>query len=347
MIEQLPADLARWVGVLGPARQLAEVLAGTDFVPKGMRGNPDAVTAAIMYGDELGLGPMQALAGLDVVEGKPRPSAELARALILRAGHTMVVHEATGTRVRVSGKRAGADEAERVTVEWTMDMARAAGLVNKSNWRSYPRAMLMARATGDLARILFPDVIKGLGYVAETDETATTMEAWAPVAEVAPPVAPPVPAIQRKRRPRAAAGEEGSAPGGPHERPSPHGPNVPGPDALVPEADPVPEVIPDDARITDAQRRAVFAAIGKVMGTDAQRWERLALCSAIVGRELATTNDMTNRDASSVLAWLDDYRAKRVSYVTDYDESRVAIVAVGDPPGNDDGQPDLDGWSDP
>jgi hypothetical protein len=292
-----------------------------------MRGNPDAVTAAIMYGDELGLGPMQALAGLDVVEGKPRPSAELARALILRAGHSIVVHEATGSRVRVSGLRALAPEAERVTVEWTMDMARAAGLANKANWRSYPRAMLMARATGDLARILFPDVIKGLGYVGESEADAQTMEAWAPVDDI-PPVAPPVPAIQRKRPPRT---EGGPTPGdGPPVPPSPHGRATPAtPD--VPEADPVPEVIPEDAPMTEAQRRAVFAAIGKTMGTNAQRWERLALCSAIVGRELASANDMTDRDASAVLGWLDDYRAKRVSYVTDPEAQQVAIVATEPP----------------
>src|SRR3954471_9372796 len=98
-LERLPPHISRWVEILAPARQLAEVLADTEFVPKAMRGKPDAVTAAIMYGDELGLGPMQALAGMDVVEGKPRPSTELARALILRDGHTLTVHDATGSRV--------------------------------------------------------------------------------------------------------------------------------------------------------------------------------------------------------------------------------------------------------
>ena len=49
-------ELSRWVGMLAPARQLAEVLADTEFVPRAMRGKPDVVCAAIMYGDELGLG---------------------------------------------------------------------------------------------------------------------------------------------------------------------------------------------------------------------------------------------------------------------------------------------------
>lgn len=293
-IDTIPKDLSRWVSMLAPSRQLAEVIADTEFVPKGMRGKPDVVTAAIMYGDELGLGPMQALAGLDVVEGKPRPSAELARALILRAGHTITVHDATGTRVRVSGLRAGRPESERVTVEWTMDMARSAGLVNKANWRAYPRAMLMARATGDLARILFPDVIKGLGYVAETDEDASTLDGWV-AEEPLPPVAPPV-AKAIQRRPRGEPAPAGESPHGTPELP-PEAPTGPDPDS---------EDKPPD-RITDAQRRALFAAVGKAF-PDASRAERLALCSAVVGRPVASSNDLGPSEASAVLDWLDGYQ---------------------------------------
>jgi hypothetical protein len=303
-LDVLPSDLARWVGVLGPARQLAEVLAETDFVPKGMRGNPDAVTAAIMYGDELGLGPMQSLAGMDVVEGKPRPSAELARALILRDGHTLTVHDATGSRVRVSGLRAGRPESERVTVEWTIDMARAAGLVNKSNWRQYPRAMLMARATGDLARILFPDVIKGLGYLREAEDDAAVLDGWAGPEEPAPVAPPAPPAIQRRPRSR-----PGSAPEAGMPRPSPHGPPEAAMPDLAPETDPGSENTagpPDSADMPDPMRRAMFAAIGNALGPKAQRVERLALCSAILGRQVESSTDLGRSEVSAILTWLDD-----------------------------------------
>lgn len=330
-VDTLPADLARWVGVLGPARQLAEVLAGTDFVPKGMRGKPDAVTAAIMYGDELGLGPMQALAGLDVVEGKPRPSAELARALILRDGHTLTVHDATGTRVRVSGLRAGRPEAERVTVEWTMDMARAAGLVNKANWRAYPRAMLMARATGDLARILFPDVIKGLGYLGETEDDAATLDRWAGPEEPAPVAPATPPAIQRRNRPRPV----GSAPvttAPPAEPPTgiPNGPT----DALPPETDPGAEVTPDTPGRGDAARRALFGAIGRFLGPRAQRAERLALCSAILGREVESSTDLGRSEITAVIRWLDGAMAGHATWTYDAEAEtgRVERLPLEPPP---------------
>lgn len=323
-VDTLAPDLARWVGMLGPARQLAEVLAGTEFVPKAMRGKPDAVTAAIMYGDELGLGPMQALAGLDVVEGKPRPSAELARALILRDGHTITVHDASGTRVRVSGLRAGRPESERVVIEWTMDQARAAGLANKTNWRSYPRAMLMARATGDLARVLFPDVIKGLGYLRETEADATVLDGWAgPELDDAPaPVAPPRKAIQRRTRP-AGPVPEVAPDDAPHDGP---GPDVP------PETDPGAEATPENPRAGDTARRALFGAIGRALGPKAQRSERLALCSEILGREVDTSNDLSPTEVSVILDWLDDRTKGRATWTWDAEtETGVAARIPRDP----------------
>jgi len=241
-------DVTAWTDALIMAARIADRVADTEFVPAAMRGKPDVVAAAIMYGAEVGVGPMQALAGLHIVEGRPQPSAELMRAMILRAGHTFTVHEMSGTRVRVSGLRRGEPESERFPVEWTIDMARAAGLLNKNNWRNYPRAMLLARATGDLARAKFPDVVKGLGYVAE-DVSAGDLDGWA--LSPGPPVEEPAPRKRLQRRKAATV-----TPPEPAPEPEPAAPATPdvrdggdaGGEATRPRPVPEPVDTPDEIR---------------------------------------------------------------------------------------------------
>ena len=80
---------------------LAARLCGTEFVPKGLRGKPAAVLACMLTGQEMGIGPMQALTHIHVVDGRPTQSAELIRAQILRAGHRFSVREKSNDKVTV------------------------------------------------------------------------------------------------------------------------------------------------------------------------------------------------------------------------------------------------------
>lgn len=157
-----------WIALLEPAAALANQVAGTGFVPRSMQGNPAAIVAAILYGDELGLGPMQALAKISVIEGKPSLSAEAQRALVLAAGHEIRPTEAGVTKVTMAGKRA--DTGAEASVTWTLDDAKRANLAGKQNWRMYPRQMLAARATAELCRLLFADVIGGLAATEELED---------------------------------------------------------------------------------------------------------------------------------------------------------------------------------
>ena len=91
---------ADWL--LDPA-EIAQRIGGTDFVPKALRNNPAAITAALLYGLEVGLGRMQSLAKIAVIDGRPSLAAEAQRALILAAGHEIWPEEATITRCVMAG----------------------------------------------------------------------------------------------------------------------------------------------------------------------------------------------------------------------------------------------------
>lgn len=166
----LATDTDSWVEVIRPVIMLADKIADTEFVPKGLRGNSPAAAAAMLYGREVGLPPMTALSMTHVVEGTPGISAEAMRALVLAAGHSFEFVESTGAICTVRGRRIGQEN--WTTVTWSIDMARAAGLLGKNNWKHYPRRMLQARATGELCEMIFPDVIHGFRPVEELEDRA-------------------------------------------------------------------------------------------------------------------------------------------------------------------------------
>lgn len=145
-------------------KETARIVAGTEFVPKGLRGRPEAVLAALLAGREIGVGSMQALQHINVLDGKINYAAELLVAKIRQAGHSLTVEdedmEADDPYVVVSGRRA--DNGDQHTVTWTRSMAQKAGLTGKANWQRYERTMLTWRTVTELARFLYPDITMGL-----------------------------------------------------------------------------------------------------------------------------------------------------------------------------------------
>lgn len=157
-----------WIELMGPAGELAGKISETEFVPVRLRKRPAAVMACILSGQEARIGPMQALRQIFVTDdGKVGMAAELMRSLVLRDGHEIWPEDYSNTRVTMAGRRRGNPDANPTRVTWTMDDAKKAGLGAKQNWTKYPRAMLTARATTELCRLVFPDVIAGISYSLE------------------------------------------------------------------------------------------------------------------------------------------------------------------------------------
>ncbi|MGA1699167.1 MAG: hypothetical protein ACO4AZ_09855, partial [Ilumatobacteraceae bacterium] len=90
--------------------------------------------AAVLYGEELGLGPMQSLTQIHVIEGKPSLAPEGMRGLVLKAGHRIDVKTASNDKVVLYGRRA--DSGSEATVEWTMKDAQLAGLAGRGAWKT-------------------------------------------------------------------------------------------------------------------------------------------------------------------------------------------------------------------
>lgn len=147
-----------------------QAISKTEMVPAPLRGKPDAMLAAILMGRELGLGPMTSMQEIDVIDGRPSPSAALLSALVRRAGHRIRPGDLSDKKAEAIGDRLDPDGhtvVESWSFTYTLEMAERAGLTGKSNWKRYPEAMLWWRAVTVVARTMFPEAISALKYSPE------------------------------------------------------------------------------------------------------------------------------------------------------------------------------------
>jgi len=105
-----------------------------------------------------------AMTHIHVVKGKPSLSSQSMVALVRGAGHSITGEKSSEKAVAVGTR---VDTGDTMSETFTMDDARQAGLAGSSTWKSYPAAMLWARAVSALCRSLFPDVLMGLSYTPE------------------------------------------------------------------------------------------------------------------------------------------------------------------------------------
>jgi len=141
-------------------REQAEVLVKSRLLPRAVD-TPEKAIAIIQTGRELGIGPMQALRSIHVIDGKPTMSAELMAGLVLARlpGSTLRVASTTNDECTVEASRQGQ---QATTFRFSMKDAQAAGLAGKDNWKKYPAAMLRARCLAAAARAIFADATMGM-----------------------------------------------------------------------------------------------------------------------------------------------------------------------------------------
>lgn len=148
---------------MSTAKQLADALCDTDMVPAIYRGKPGNGAAAILYGAELGLNPIQSLQHIFVVHGQPAIYARTAVALLKRHGIKFRTLEESPKRVTIRAERG--DEVEEST--WTIERATTAGFTSNKKYSTEPQAMLWAKCAMEVSRRIAPDILLGIAYSSE------------------------------------------------------------------------------------------------------------------------------------------------------------------------------------
>ena len=153
---------------------LAIVCAKSSMVPRYYRDNVNDAFVAIQMGAELGLPPFQAIQFIAPIysekndECRPTLWGDGLLAVVRGSKVCEYVREwlsDDGQEAFCETKRKG--EPEPVVRSYTMDRARANGLLGKPIWRKDPQRMLQMRARGFCLRDVYADILKGVGMAEE------------------------------------------------------------------------------------------------------------------------------------------------------------------------------------
>lgn len=149
--------------------EYAKNLAGSNLLPKAYQQNPANLLFAIEFAEALGMKPIHAVTSVHVINGKPTASADLIGTMVRKAGHRLRV---TGDDTYAEAVLIRNDDPDfEFKSRWDLAKAKAAGL-NSQTWKSYPGAMLRARAITEVCRAGAPDALHGIQHSTEELESS-------------------------------------------------------------------------------------------------------------------------------------------------------------------------------
>ena len=153
----------------------------------------------ILAGRELGIGPIAAMSGIDIIKGNPTLGANVTAALIKASSkYDYRVAELTNDACELIFYE---NHEESGRSRFTMADAKRAGLVGGTSWQKYPRNLLFARAIKNGGRFYCPDAFGGVStYTPE--ELGAVIDEGGDVIDVTPtPIPAPTPAIVSESAP--------------------------------------------------------------------------------------------------------------------------------------------------
>lgn len=182
-------DLVKFQPVAIPYQEMEKMAAV--IANSGLFGvkNPVQALALMLVAASEGLHPATAARDYHVIQGRPALKADAMLAKFQAAGGKVEWHEygAATCKATFSHPQGG-----KVTIEWTFEMAKAAGLTGKDVWKQYPRAMLRARVISEGIRTVYPAVLCGM-YAPEEVRDMVDVDGTAEVAPDYPQQATPGP----------------------------------------------------------------------------------------------------------------------------------------------------------
>jgi len=145
----------------------------------GMGGfkTPEQATVAMLLALAEGIPLGRVIHEYHVINGRLSLRSECMLARFQKAGGAVkyLVHNDTEVSLTASHPKGGS-----LTVVWTIERARKAGLTSNPTWTKHPAAMLTARAVAEAVRAVYPACLSGIIAEEEADEIGGANDAQLP-----------------------------------------------------------------------------------------------------------------------------------------------------------------------
>ena len=153
--------------------ELGEVFAKSGLFPD-VKTQAQAVVK-ILAGRELGISPIESMNSFFFINNKiAMPSRIMASLIKKNKRYDYVVDKIDDTECSITFFEINGEKKKLGTSTFTIKDAAKAGLVNKDNWKNYPRNCLFARALSNGGRWYCPDAICGYYAVEEIEDLTFT-----------------------------------------------------------------------------------------------------------------------------------------------------------------------------
>lgn len=135
--------------------------------------SPEQALSLMLIAQAEGLHPAIAARDYHIIQGRATLKADTLLSRFQQAGGTVKWGELTDKRVEATFTHPSSGS---VTIDWTLEMAKQAGLTGKDVWKAYPRAMLRSRVISEGVRTAFPGVAVGVYTPEEIEQGAPEID---------------------------------------------------------------------------------------------------------------------------------------------------------------------------